>query len=157
VNWKFWDKKEDANEDVIESGVVPISTLFRWALFDLGIKSPNSYADSAGFNPISEEGAEVEERDSVNRILSLAAYKDFITTMATINAEIGASSHYTTLVDSGFLPDDINLDEVKERITDLYYSLSASAIVSALSAALSLGIVVNPGAYVLEDTSHEQF
>jgi hypothetical protein len=157
VNWKFWDKKEYVDENTIESGVVPISTLFRWALFDLGIKSPNSYSDTAGFSPISEEGAEVEERDSANRILSLSAYKHFITTMATINAEIGASSHYKTLVDSGFLPDDMDLEEVRERINDLYYSLSASAIVSALSAALSLGIVVNPGAYVLEDVDHEQF
>ena len=156
MNWKFWDKSADKS-DYVDSGLVPMSTLFRWALFDLGVTSPNTYAKTAGFSPISEEGIEVEERDSLARVIHLDAYKDFITAMASINAEIGTGAHFKALADSGVLPEDADLEEVKDKINELYYSLSASAIIASLSAALSLGIIVNPGAYVLEGGPSEQF
>lgn len=150
MSWKFW--KSNDKSFIVDTAVVPTSTLFRWALFDLNIETPNDFAKTNGFTPISDEGAELELKDSDKRLSHLIAYKDFISTMATINAEISTHSHFSAMVDSDLFGDNFPLDEAKDHISELYQSISTSAIISTLAAALSLGIIVNPGTYITEES-----
>jgi hypothetical protein len=149
MNWKFWQKKQDP-EFFIDTSDIPASTLLRWALYDTGIPDPNKYALALGFNPISKEGEEMELRESLLRMARLDPYIDFIELVSSINGEILAETFSSILEKLDIDVSDKDLVEGREMLSELYAGIALSCIVPAFSAALHLGILVNPGAYVVE-------
>jgi hypothetical protein len=149
MNWMFW-RKDVPFDFTVETTDVPTSTLYRWALYDLGITTPNAFAEAAGFIPISDEGEEMEKRDSVSRLRAVEPYVGFIDTMATINGEILAETLSSVLKKYNLVNDDLSIEDEKDIMAELYTSISISALVPALSAALKLGILVNPGMFITE-------
>lgn len=149
MNWKFWQKKDDL-EFFIDTSGVPASTLLRWALYDTGIPDPNKYALALGFNPISKEGEEMELRESTLRMARLDPYIDFIELVSSINGEILAETFSSILEKLDIEVTDKDLIEGREMLSELYAGVALSCIIPAFSAALHLGIMVNPGAYVME-------
>jgi hypothetical protein len=143
----FWKPKPEL---MIETTEVPTSTLFRWALYDLGVDTPNAFAEAAGFTPISAEGEEMERRDSELRLHSVEPYASFIDTLAKINGEILAETFASVLKKYNLIDDELTVESEKEVMAELYTHISISALVPALSAALKLGILVNPGTYVTD-------
>lgn len=154
MSWKFWGKKKNPLEIVMESSTIPTSTLFRWALYDLGVPNPNKFAEAAGFTPISEEGDELERKESEQRLEAVYAYRSFIALMAGINGEILAETFTSMLSKHGLLEGAEALESEKEIMAEIYEQLSISALVPAFSAALDLGIIVNPGTFT-EDLENE--
>lgn len=150
MNWKFWGKKENPLEILIESSTVPTSTLFRWALYDLGVPNPNKFAEAAGFTPISEEGDELERKESETRLEAVYAYRSFISLLAGINGEILAETFTNMLSKHGLMEGLEELESEKELMSEIYEQLSISALVPAFSAALALGIIINPGTFTEE-------
>ena len=144
----FWRKDEP--DFIVETSEIPTSTLFRWALYDLGVDTPNKFAEAAGFTPISDEGEEMEYQDSIIRLNNLTPYTGFIDTMATINAEILAETFAGVLKKYNLIDESLSLEEEKELMSGLYKHISISALVPAFSSALKLGILVNPGMYITE-------
>jgi len=154
MSWKFWGKKNDPLEILIESSTVPTSTLFRWALYDLGVPNPNKFAEAAGFTPISEEGDELERKESEERLEAVYAYRSFIALMAGINGEILAETFTNLLSKHGLMESEEDLESEKELMAEVYEQLSISALVTAFSSALDLGIIINPGTFT-EDMDYE--
>lgn len=150
MNWKFWQKKNEP-EIIIESQSVPTSMLFRWALYDLGIDTPNRFSEAAGFVPISDEGEEMEKRDSKIRLDNLEPYVGFIDTMAYITAEILSESFAGILRKYNLVDDSMSIDQEKKALAELYHQIAISALVPTLSAGLNLGIIVNPGTFTTEE------
>lgn len=145
MNWKFWEKPIEMYQEVTD---VPTSTLFRWFLYDLQVDTPNKFATAAGFTPISEEGEEMEKKESLVRLERVLPYMDFISLMSTINGEVLAETLANVLRKYNLLDDTIKLEEEKDIMADLYTQVSASVLIPAFSAALQLGIIVNPGSFV---------
>ena len=150
MNWKFW-KKPPAFGYIIESTNVPTSTLFRWALYDLGIDTPNRFAEAAGFVPISEEAEEMEIRDSHNRLQKLETYTGFIDTMSIITAEILSESFASILRKYNLVQESATIEDEKKALAELYSHIALSALIPTLSAGLKLGIIENPGTFTTEE------
>lgn len=150
MKWKFWEKKSESTEVYIDTSSIPTSTLLRWALYDTGIPDPNEYALALGFTPISKEGEEMELRESRTRMARLDPYIDFIELVSSINGEILAETFSSILDKLDIEVTDKDLIEGREMLSELYAGVALSCIIPAFSAALHLGIMVNPGAYVVE-------
>lgn len=147
MNWKFW-AQDSKPEYVIESSEIPATTLYRWFLYDSGIDEPNKYAVSAGFTPVSEEGDEMERKESLERLINVMPYKPFIDMMAAINGKVLAETLSKTLQEHDIIKDSSALDDDLDMMVEIYTRVSASALIPALAAALELGILVNPGSFV---------
>jgi hypothetical protein len=147
VNWKFWERYSEP-EYVIESSEIPATTLYRWFLYDSGIDEPNKYALSAGFTPVSEEGDEMERKESLDRLVQVLPYKPFIEMMSAINGQVIADSLLATLKDNDIMAENADLVEDSALMAELYTKVSSSVLIPAFAAALELGILVNPGSFV---------
>jgi hypothetical protein len=145
VNWKFWERPIETYQEITD---VPTSTLFRWFLYDLQVDKPNQFATAAGFTPISKEGEEMEQRESLVRLERVLPYMDFISLMSTINGEVLAETLTHVLRKYNLIDDTVKLEEEKEIMAELYTQVSASVLIPAFSAALQLGIIINPGNFV---------
>ncbi len=145
MSWRFWEKPIETYQEVTD---VPTSTLFRWFLYDLQVDKPNQFATAAGFSPISEEGEELEIRESIVRLERVKPYMDFISLMSNINGEVLAETLTNVLRKYNLIDDTIKLEEEKDIMAELYTQVSASVLIPAFSAALQLGIIVNPGSFV---------
>jgi hypothetical protein len=145
VNWKFWAKDPEMELEITD---VPTSTLFRWFLYDTRVSTPNKFAEAAGFVPISDEGEEMERRESDVRLLNVIPYMDFIELMANITGEVLAETFAGVLRKYGLVESDLSIEDEKELMCELYTQISASALIPSFSAALQLGIIVNPSSFV---------
>lgn len=150
MNWKFWNKEPEMELEITD---VPTSTLFRWFLYDTKIPTPNKFAEAAGFVPISAEGEEMERRESDERLLNVVPYMDFIELMANINGEVLSETFASVLRRYNLLGPEMSIEDEKDVMCELYTQISASALIPAISAALQLGILVNPGSFVSGDYS----
>ncbi len=145
MSWKFWKKPIETYQEITD---VPTSTLFRWFLYDLQVDKPNQFATAAGFTPISKEGEEMEQKESLVRLERVLPYMDFISLMSTINGEVLAETLTHVLRKYNLIDDTVKLEEEKEIMAELYTQVSASVLIPAFSAALQLGIIINPGNFV---------
>jgi len=143
VNWKFWKRDEPLFEFVIDSKEIPTSTLFRWFCYDSGVDIPNKFAEAVGFHPISSEGEEMELKESTARLRRVEPYKEFIDLISTIAGEIMSKTTQDALVDEKMFD-----EEEQFFISEMYAKMAQVALVPAFSAALELGLVVNPGTYI---------
>jgi len=149
MNWKFWEKQEPIWE--VDTTEIPATTLYRWFLYDSGIEDPNKYAITAGFSPVSDEGDEMERKESLERLLRVMPYKAFVDMMASMNGQVLAETLTTTLKEDGVIGDDSSLAEDMDLMAEIYTRVSAAVLIPALAAALELGILVNPGSFVSGD------
>lgn len=151
MNWKFWESPNKEPKFYIDTNEVPTSTLLRWFLYDSGSKDPNKRAKALGFTPISEEGEEMEKRESRERLEKLNPYIGFISMISDISGQVTAEMFAENAFKLGLnAPDDLDEDEVKEHLSDLFTSFAVTCLVPAFSAAIQLGILVNPGTVFTE-------
>jgi hypothetical protein len=133
----FFRRNKKSNYEVYSQDV-PLSTMVRWFLNDIGYGEDN--IDSLiGLSPISPEGADKELDDSKRRLILLEPIIPFIETIAEISSNIlstiavkVADEHGESLETS---------DESLELLNSLYYSISLSSIIGAFSIASTLGII----------------
>lgn len=151
MNWKFWKNKEnnELNSIVVDSEVLPLSTLFRWFCYDTGVTNTNEFAEAFGLNPISQEGEDMELDESADRLEKVIPYLSFLNVMSDINAMILVKTMADVLLKKG-LVDENALKESQEDLLDVYTTITLGALVGSFSSALALGIVVNPGSFTSE-------
>lgn len=143
MSWKFW--KKDEPKFVVESQAISMASLSRWYLYDTEVAHPNEMAKLMGLMPTSEEGEESEIQQSIHRQENMEPYHTFITAMSEINANAMVASNMLHLPFDSAEIDSSLKDELVEKMHDLYSSASFLALYAGLSAALELGILVNPG------------
>ena len=151
MSWKFWDKKETNESDnfVVDTEVLPLSTLFRWFCYDTGVSNTNEFAEAFGLNPISQEGEDMELGESADRLEKVIPYLSFLNVMSDINAMILVKTMSDVLLKKGLVDED-SLENSQEDLLEIYTTITLGALVGSFSSALALGIVVNPGSFTSE-------
>lgn len=131
MNWfrRLFQKEEHEHY----TATIPFSTITRWALYDIGVDSPNEIAILMGLNPVSDEGNDKEIEDSMARLEEVEPLLPFIDVIAELTAVIIASEQATTT-------EDVVDEEDIEHLILLYKAIGASALINAFSAGLQLDI-----------------
>lgn len=157
--WNFWKRRKKEPEFEMHSQELPMSTLFRWYCYDLKVENPNRIAEAYGLTPISEEGEQMEKKDSLMRTIKLMPYLPFLETMSEINAMVIAESQNQGLME--LLKDSTDtseeeLEELMDKIINIYKALTMSGLIAAFSSALELGLVSNEiGWFTTKETDIE--
>ena len=122
-----------------------MSTLFRWHCYDIGLENPSEIDAKVGLTPISEEIAEKEEQESLKRLTNVVPYMPFLNSIAAINSIVFTESHIKMMMEVNPLLDSLP-EEAKqhavESMTAMYEYLSVSALVSAFSSGIELGLII---------------
>jgi hypothetical protein len=139
VTWfnKFFNRRNDAEYKLIKSEI-PFSTLTRWYLYDLSLEDPNELAVALGLNPVSDEGDEKEVEDSAIRLARLDAMLPYLDIISELNAKIITTTQLLELGKEGSTDD---LENDVAIMKDLYHVVGFSALVSAFSSGMELGIL----------------
>lgn len=142
----FWRKSEPKIEFHYDSQEVPTSTLLRWYLYDVGVESPNQIATAIGYTAVSAEGEEMERRESMERLCAVQPYKSFIELFSGITGEV-MSHTLSSMMDEPDTDDEELTAEKRELVAEVYARVAQLTLIPAFSAALQLGLMVNPGTY----------
>jgi hypothetical protein len=129
---------------------VPLSTLARWYLYDLGIEDANTFgAKVFDLTPISNEGKEKEEEDSVHRMSFVIPILPFLNLMAEINAQAIVAVQKSDMIKHGMPEDEIETGLVET--TEFYKSIGFATLVSGCAAAVELGLIDISGTFTSID------
>jgi hypothetical protein len=132
-----WFRKNKKPEYEINTQDVPLTTMVRWLLHDIGY-GEDQIDDLIGLSPISEEGIDKEIEDSNMRLRYLLPITPYIETIAEIASNVLSTIAIKTAEEYG---DALNSDQDAELLNKLYYSISLSSIIGAFSIASALGII----------------
>lgn len=104
------DEQEFVVNDEMDARYLPISTLLRWYLYDLEVEDREEFAkEYLDIPPISEEGAEMELKDSVERMARVKEYENIAKAVAEIN---------------GYIINAIHQEGFEEQLAELYPNMS---------------------------------
>jgi len=132
-----WFRKNKKPEYEIDTHDIPLTTMVRWFLHDIGY-GEDQIDDLIGLSPISDEGLDKEIEDSAKRLSSLFTITPYIETVAEIAANVLSTIAIKSAEEHG---DSLDNEKDAELLTKLYYSISLSSIIGAFSIASSLGII----------------
>lgn len=132
---------EEMNDYSMSLLGVPMSTLYRWYLYDTAVDDPNKYAVRAGFTAISKEGEELEKTDSTKRLSKVLPVKDFLTVMSAITADVFGEAIMEVASEVGLIKKEADFESRKDAVKDICITISLAALIPTLSAALELGVL----------------
>lgn len=119
---------------------VHLNTLARWYSYDAALNDPNAVAKVLDLLPVSEEGKAQESLDSARRVTKVAPLFAFATVVANINAKAVASLQMEEIRVLGIISDE-QIESETERVEEMYSNIGFSAILSALSSGVELGLL----------------
>ena len=158
MNWfKRLFNKEAEFEIVTHQ--VPMSTVCRWYLYDIGlVEDVNGMAELLGLNRISLEGEEMEREESDARMRNIEPLFPFLDSIADFSSQLLTTIHMKEIVDSN---PDVDADDLSKKAGDMssiYKAAALSSLIGGISAAVDLGLLhhdaVNTGVHNLGD-GHE--
>lgn len=128
-----WFRKKK-HEIGISTAEVPMTTLYRWFLYDTGLDDANKLAELVGLNRVSEEGDVKEQEDSDLRLSSLYHLLPYIDAISDMAADT-----FVALQEGKDLE---NLtDEETESSRIIYKAISMASLIGALSIGLHIGVL----------------
>ena len=133
-------------EDFGEIHQVPITTLFRWFLYDTAGPEANENIGIFNLSPVSEEGHEKEQDDSDNRLLAIDALIPFLTIYANMNAEFSFEAHRKEMLKIEGV-DESMLESSSATLKEFYSNLTFNGLLAAMSAAVELSLIKPYGVY----------
>lgn len=138
---KFFKRKKAEDEVVVNE--IPLTTVFRWYLYDTGlVENINDLAEMVGLSRISEEGEEKELEDSEDRLKELKSLYNFIEAVSDMSSQVLTAIHLNEIVTSEG-EDAENLEERGESMLQIYKAVALSTLIGAFSTSLSLGMIQN--------------
>jgi hypothetical protein len=130
------------SEDEIHTQEVPLSTVYRWYLYDTElVDNVNDLAEMVGLSRISEEGESKEQEDSKARIAAIAPLFPFLESISDVSAKSLCALHLTELLSSEKDVDDEELEERSEAMMSVYKAVALSTLMGAFSIGLHLGMI----------------
>jgi len=146
-----WFRRKKEPEVTIYTNEVPVSTMVRWFIHDIGY-GEDGVDDLIGLPRVSEEGLTKESQDSDERLEELEPLLSYIESMAKISGNVLSTIAVLSSVDDEDPTEDEELEEVLELIGSLYKSVAFSSILGAFSIAEALGLIsINAITSDLED------
>lgn len=143
--WPFDDEEvpEESSKSVEK---IPLSTLFRWYMYDNNISNPNAHINVFNLNAVSEEGDEKERQDSQKRLEELEPLVPFLELYADINAEYIMDGEKSKLLEI-LKADEKDITTEIEALKESYRDITYAGLVAAISSALELGLIELNGIY----------
>lgn len=146
-----WFRRKKEPEVTIYTSEVPVSTMVRWFIHDVGY-GEDGVDDLIGLQPVSEEGLTKEIQDSDERLITLGPILSYIDSMSGIAGNVLSTIAVLSSADEDDTEVDEELEEVLEIIGALYKSVAFSSILGAFSIAEALGLIsINAITSDLED------
>lgn len=119
---------------------VPITTLYRWYLYDIVGNKANEYIDLFELTSVSEEGNEKEIENSEIRISTISALLPFLNLYANINAEYSFEVHREEMLKIPGVTESM-LESSSGNLKEFYSNIAFNALTAALSASVELGLI----------------
>jgi hypothetical protein len=142
-------------EGVGEIHQVPVTTLFRWYLYDTVGSDANKNIGIFNLSPVSEEGHEKEQDDSDNRLFNIDALLPFLTIYANMNAEFSFEAHRKEMLKIPGV-DESMLESSSTTLKEFYSNLTFNGLLATISAAVELNLIKLHGTYTgLKETDNE--
>lgn len=155
-----WFKRRKPEYEIITNDV-PMSTVYRWYLYDTSLTDDvNGLAEIIGLSRISEEGEIKEQEDSDRRMQNAAALFPFLESMADLSAHTMSAIHAKELMESH--PDEIDNDtaEMLSDMHNVYKAIALSTLIGTISGALELGILetntISSDTYTIERDNDDE-
>lgn len=145
--WPFTNDSENDDEDgeyVREK--VPLTTLFRWYMYDMNVENPNLHTHVFDLSPVSEEGDEKERQESEARADEVEPLLPFLNLYANMNARYIFEMQKADLLDAPEMT-EAKLKNESAAIQAFYRQITFSGLVTAFSSAVELGLVKLNGSY----------
>lgn len=135
----FWKKKSKVKR--IEVKHLPLPVLIRQVIYDTMLMPAEEIANLMGLPPVSDDVAEMEERESQKRLERFATLLPFIDSHADIAAKIAASAYMIEddEEDYGEL-EKLGVEDI-EQLTRLFRLVALSSSVSCVSTLFNLGLI----------------
>jgi len=142
------DKDEEAfTKEPGDIGYIPMSTLVRWYLYDMQVTNGEELAQELDIPLISQEGVEMEQRDSEIRMARVAPYEDFVSGISEINSYVINSiqmknyeKRFEELRESLDHDESEAIDSIIEDSIVLFNQISLAASLFTLSAGFAIGL-----------------
>ena len=137
----FWNKKKKPKTRRVEMTHLPLPVLIRQVIYDTMLMPAEEIAYAMGLPPISDDVAEMEERESQKRLEKFSSLIPFIDSHADIAAKIAASAYMIEdeEEDYGEL-EKLGVEDV-EQLTKLFRLVALSSSVSCVSTLFNLGLI----------------
>jgi hypothetical protein len=139
-----WPIFEPENSGEIHK--VPITTLYRWYLYDTVGEDANKNIEVFGLSPVSNEGHEKEQEDSDHRILAINALIPFLTIYANMNAEFSFEAHRKEMLKIPGIDESV-LNSGANSLKEFYSNLAFNAMLASTAAAVELNLIKMYGMY----------
>jgi hypothetical protein len=123
-----------------EINKIPISTLFRWFLYDVSSDEAPKYAHLFNLTPVSEEGDLKEQEDSDTRIENLTEVVPLFNFYANATSEFAFNLHRDKMIKLEGITSDM-IDASEEAFKEFYYHMIFAGILSSFSALAELKII----------------
>ena len=136
----FWNKKLKVKKK-IEIKSLPLPVLIRQVIYDTMLMPAEEIAYAMGLPPISDDVAEMEERESQKRLEKFSSLIHFIDSHATIAAKIADSAYMIEdEEDENSGLENLGIEDV-EHLTKLFRLVSLSSSISCISTLFNLGLI----------------
>jgi len=135
----FWKKKHKVKRREIDH--LPLPVLIRQVIYDTMLMPAEKIANIMGLPPISDDVAEMEERESQKRLEKFATLIPFIDSHADIAAKIAASAYMIEdeEEDYGEL-EKLGIEDLAQ-LTKLFRLVALSSSISCVSTLFNLGLI----------------
>jgi hypothetical protein len=134
-----WPISHD-NEGPNNLNKIPITTLFRWLLYDITSEDAPLYSHIFDLTPVSEEGNLKEQNDSDIRVENITDIVPLLTFYATATAEFAFNLHKTKLVKVEGITEDM-VAATEESFKEFYYHMIFAGLMGSYSALKELDII----------------
>jgi hypothetical protein len=137
----FWNKKKERSRKRVEIKHLPLPVLIRQVIYDTMLMPAEEIAYAMGLPPISDDVAEMEERESQKRLESFSTLIPFIDSHAEIAAKITAAAYMIEdeEEDYGELG-KLGIEDI-EQLTKLFRLVALASSVSCVSTLFNLGLI----------------
>ena len=125
---------------------VPITTLYRWYLYDIIGENANKHIDIFGLTPVSEEGNEKELEDSEIRISEIEPLLSFLSLYANINAEYSFEVHKGQMMKIPGITESM-IESSSDNLKEFYSNMAFNALTAALASAVDLKLITLHGLF----------
>lgn len=138
-----WLGRKPKEEPRTHSSAVPLSTVFRWYLYDTALvelDEVNDMAEALGLSRISSEGEDMELAESELRMSEIEPLLPFLESMADMSAQLLTAVHIKEAIEQG-TAEDSDLEASAEKLNVVYKAIALSTLIGTMSSAIYLGLV----------------
>ena len=150
-----WEEHEHDFSDEEPQSKVPLTTLYRWFMYDIGTENPNSHVDIFNISPVSEEGNEKEEEESKLRTRNISELVPFINLYATMTAQYVFEMQKREVIGEVSPEMAAKLEKDSDKMKQFYKLISISSLLTMLSSAIELGLLSTDGLILDIDKTEE--